>query len=491
MEKAMERAKERILLKILKELDKTEEYWLKTVLNKILSSYDIYTIKDLFPILTEKPYFDIIAHTVLSYFLKNKQFFNDEIVYLLSIKKPKLSDLTKNNIQIILTLKSGLAYLLENIYELNSDDTEIIKELTIAVINSSHYYRLAQETVVSHGFHEKIKKFFSKDKTVLDLSDYVFFSIVPQNYFAILLNYIIYVPNGKTKAAFFEFLLKNNYSFNLDYLLAAHYKNPDEYLNASENGKKYEGDVIPSEIPWILTNYMNENDDIKKFVFYNYEELLRIEENKKFTFIDSLRFFKKLKKYRCLLDLFNEAIYLSEDQLNLILKRHEEDFIINYIGNQSIKYLTEGTCAEVFRIGEDKILKISNNKYELNSITKHFLICPTEQKIIYDDNGNPKLYIELQPYLSKEHTGKPICEEDIINFFKELEKYNIKLTDRTCLNHDPRNFGFLRDYHDATLVGIDNIEDAPEWWKKRPIVIYDIDLMLELTNEINKKSLKQ
>lgn len=486
----MERAKERILLKILKELDTTEEYWLKNCIKKILSNYDIYTIKDLFPILTEKSYFDTIAHTLLSYFLGNQDFFNNEIIYLLNIRKPKLSDLKASDIHIIISLKNGLEYLLDNIYELNCNDQDIIKELTMAIIDSTNSCKFAQETIFVYGLTEKIKKYFSKDSESLNLSDYITHLIVPQNYFNILLDYIIHIPNGASKTTFFELLIKYNYPFDLKSLLVAYYKNPDEYLKSLEDDKDYEGEVIPSEMPKMLSLYLYQNNKIKKFLLDNFDELLRIEENHKFTFIYNFRYFRQTKKYRCLLDLFNEAIHLSEDQLNLILKRHEENFIINFIDGKSVKYETVGTCAEVFRVGEDKILKISEKKYEPNSITKHFLICPTEQRIIYDDDGNPELYIEIQPYLSKEHNGKPICEEDIINFLNELKKYNIDLTDRTCLALDPRNFGFLRDYHDATLVGLDNIEDAPKWWKDRPIVIYDIDLMLELTNEI-KKSLKQ
>lgn len=39
------------------------------------------------------------------------------------------------------------------------------------------------------------------------------------------------------------------------------------------------------------------------------------------------------------------------------------------------------------------------------------------------------------------------------------------------------NFGFLKDYKDATLVGVDSYEELPDWFKKRPIVLYDIDMV--------------
>lgn len=35
----------------------------------------------------------------------------------------------------------------------------------------------------------------------------------------------------------------------------------------------------------------------------------------------------------------------------------------------------------------------------------------------------------------------------------------------------------MKDYHDAILVGITSHEELPEWFKKRPLIMYDIDMI--------------
>lgn len=46
-----------------------------------------------------------------------------------------------------------------------------------------------------------------------------------------------------------------------------------------------------------------------------------------------------------------------------------------------------------------------------------------------------------------------------------------------CLEKNFNNFGFLKDYHDANTTGFKSAEDLPEWFKERPIVLYDVDLV--------------
>lgn len=70
-----------------------------------------------------------------------------------------------------------------------------------------------------------------------------------------------------------------------------------------------------------------------------------------------------------------------------------------------------------------------------------------------------------------------MTEEDISNFMKEIDRQGLVLGDPHCLQHDFVNFCFLEDYHDANLCGASSYEDLPEWFKKRPLVLYDIDMV--------------
>ena len=48
-----------------------------------------------------------------------------------------------------------------------------------------------------------------------------------------------------------------------------------------------------------------------------------------------------------------------------------------------------------------KVSKFSLKKYEFDTVKDLFLIAPTETKIIYNENQEPILVIEIQDYLDK------------------------------------------------------------------------------------------
>lgn len=77
--------------------------------------------------------------------LDNQEHFNNEIIYLLNIRKPKLSDLKAKDIHRIISLKNGLVYLLDNIYELNCDDPEWWKERPIVIYDIDLMLELTNE----------------------------------------------------------------------------------------------------------------------------------------------------------------------------------------------------------------------------------------------------------------------------------------------------------------------------------------------------------
>lgn len=130
-----------------------------------------------------------------------------------------------------------------------------------------------------------------------------------------------------------------------------------------------------------------------------------------------------------------------------------------------------------FRIGDDKVLKLTSRKHMKDTLTEHFLLAPTKTKIIYNENNEPILYIEKQDYLEKVYNGVAMNDEDLENYFEELRRLNIILHDPHCVKRLYDNFGFLKDYHDATLIGVNSYEELPDWFKRRPLVLYDIDMI--------------
>lgn len=80
-----------------------------------------------------------------------------------------------------------------------------------------------------------------------------------------------------------------------------------------------------------------------------------------------------------------------------------------------------------------------------------------------------------------------MTDEDIKCFFMELEKQEYVVTNPNCLEKEFSNFCFLKDYHDANTTGFKSAEDLLEWFKERPIVLYDIDLVYKKNAEYVKR----
>ena len=97
------------------------------------------------------------------------------------------------------------------------------------------------------------------------------------------------------------------------------------------------------------------------------------------------------------------------------------------------------------------------------------------------------MVLEIQDYLSNTCDGIGITNEDIANWNLEMEKLGYVVTDPLCRHFRTDNFGFLKSYKDANIE--EKIIDIPEWFKRRPLVLYDIDLIYRKDDE-HKKIMK-
>lgn len=280
---------------------------------------------------------------------------------------------------------------------------------------------------------------------------------------------------------------------NKELVVASLYENPDEFFYhqgvlpfIEEDSSK----LFSTHLPFILSNAIRLGnagyEDYK--IFKEYENLVKkyysiffyAESKGKISFVDNIDYMEQGIKEK-----YGEILRIAEEQmvktnldfiLTTIINAKEEDFLINVIKGKEFRYLDKGSTRKAFICGDDKVVKFARHLYEDNNVPEHFLLAPTQTKVIVPKDSMP-IYIEVQDYLSKVHNGEYMNENDITNFLREAEKQGLEISDPHCLQKDNDNFGFLKDYKDATLVGVNSYEDLPVWFKKRPIVLYDIDLV--------------
>lgn len=184
-----------------------------------------------------------------------------------------------------------------------------------------------------------------------------------------------------------------------------------------------------------------------------------------------------LKEYREFLRLYHYQQTIDIDRKLSVLASHNQELLItSYLKDKVTSYVRSGTTTSVFRVG-DEVLKLSLKKHEPDTERELFLIAPTNLQVIYDQEEKPILYIEKQPYLSRQYHGQEMTSRDVINFMEELDRQGFEVTDPHCISGSFDNFGFLNDYHEANITGFQSVEDLPNWFKERPIVLYDVDLI--------------
>lgn len=435
--------------KYLKKLDDASYDYLRLdILRNILYRKDARDIiKTIFADLTKRDYFSAIAPCLFELLLLYKDNFSDEIIYILESRFIDLEYLVSLNINEVI---SSTSRSVDIIIELFKD-----KDIDLYEIKNSEMVCLLTDYIINNR---------------LDL-------------FGIFMNTLVNLGDDNLLHQFFITLVRSNSKFNYNVLLTA--------LRKCKEEKNVDSFSI---IPNSLIEYMFFSEDLLKFLIDIFEELFTYEKNKKYNFLWSLyRFLPKevKEKYEYLIKLNNASLLRkhNEECLNVLLTYHKEDWIKDFICNKSVTSFNErmGTTAEVFKVGDDNILKLSLTKHDEDSETEHFLLAPTIQNVIRDENGKPILYVEKQKLHLQEYNGVPLNDEDLDNYFNELDKCDLEINDPHCKARDFNNFGFLNDYHEATLVGVSSHEELPDWFKKRPVVMFDIDMVRKKTVEEKRR----
>lgn len=419
---------------LLKTLDRAQDNLSrKIIIKNILVGYNgIFEIKEIFKRLSTRNYFSSIASTLFDYIIYYPEYMGNEITYLISLDSVRLIFVTYGRLKDLLKyLPDSLDFILDK-----AADLDLTNQLIIEL--------LLDNSLANEGYKNKLLKaiFLSGSEIVL-----------------------------KT---FTLEITKKKYNFDFSLFL------PFLFMTNIDNA------------PSLLASLAYLNKNLKSFLVNYFSVILPLE---KVDILDFIAFLKSdlstrvLKDYEYLFKIYQVTTQkkLTYQMLNTILKNKDDGFIRDYIGCEEVFYLKYGSTAIAYRIGDDKVLKLSAYKHDKLSILEHFLLAPTERKVIYREL-KPILYIEKQKYLASEYNGEPINKLDLDNFFNELDRQNLVLTDPHCVRMDYDNFGFLNDYHEAQLVGVSNYDELPEWFKLRPLVLFDIDMIREKEDNLKKRT---
>ncbi len=427
----------------IKKLDNAStDYYKLCVLLNILDRPDAKKIlKEIFSSLIKRDYYAFLGEHIFKFFLVHKELFKEEILYIMSTNMPKSLILSLDNVMDIITIDGGIEEVLKHFDQVNIRSQKLINDLTLYIMNNR------------------------------------------PDLFSSFVAAVMKTKEDQTIHHFFVTIVTNDIDF--DYNLI---------LEALRKWKEGEYDDSFSEMPHTMVDYMFWSEKLKVFLSNNFEELFNLEKSKKIRFLEALIPYlpKEIaEKYDYLLKIIKASILPKhcEECLNILLANHKGNWIKDYIGDKSVVSFNErmGTTAEVFRVGEKQILKIAQAKHDEESEREHFLLGPTEQLIIKDSLEKPILYVEKQKLFLQTHKGRALNQEDLDHYFEELERCDMEINDPHCHARDFDNFGFLDDYHEATLVGVNSYEELPDWFKERPVVLLDIDLVRKKSKKETRK----
>lgn len=380
--------------------------------------------------------------------------------YLLQMNLEKASSLTPTQIEDLLTKKSwGLSYIMSNLEEI----------ITAQKIYPEPLIELIVEQV--------------KEKKEL---------------FNTCIERFLYSKNSCLREEAIFYLAKNNLLPNKELVVAALYKNPTDFFTQKNNPKvnkvgAKEPDLLLSDLPYLISVISQDDSDYQALIKKYYSLFFAAESKRKLHFVQKLGYIpnETEEKYREIFRLAEEPMVMTNLDfiLSAIINAKEEEFIIDYIKGKNIEYGGMGTTRKALKVGEDRVLKFARHLYSDENVTEHFLLCPNKLKKINTATSAP-IYIEEEPYLSKSHNGQKMTKQDIENFLMEADKQGLVITDPLCLRKENDNFGFLKSYKDATLVGVNSYDELPDWFKERPIVLYDIDCV-SYKKELGKTFIKK
>lgn len=343
------------------------------------------------------------------------------------------------------------------------------KEVTDDLINNTSW--------AFDYFLNNLDKLYVNKKAMPLTESFITYTKDNNDLYRLLLDKTIDNKNEQVRDTIMYGLIKNNPDIEENDLL--------RFIN-NDNG-------IKSRIPYFYTKLSKKFDkysNIKNIIVNNFELFFDSESSKKmelYSLLSDEVDIDRIKEYKDLYRLYHAYENSDVDLLlTTLINRNDYYFLNDILALKDVEYIGSGTTTTVYKV-EDKVIKFTKNKHEENTFDKKiFLLAPTITK--YISKNEEMMVLEIQDYLSDTYEGIGITKEDIINWNTEMEKLGYVVTDPLCSCLKTDNFGFLKDYRDAN-IDLDNPLVIPEWFKKRPLVLYDIDLIYRKEDE-HKKIMK-
>jgi hypothetical protein len=280
----------------------------------------------------------------------------------------------------------------------------------------------------------------------------------------------IIISRGDSTIYLIDLILKIDQYYAIKYIK----KNFDHILNNVGNGKMF-------NVLSIFSNYIElislMKDKIESIISYGnafdirniltgLDEKLNLGIAKNNDILFLLREKLSIEKQRHLaigaIIKSRKNEYLKSLIYNLMKQENVDDFM--NIGDDSWSNI-------VFKIGK-RVLKLGWIRNNPDCDSHYRIIEPEKYEIIYDKNGNPILYIEIQQCLSQEG----ISESDIQDFYDDIDEDEYIYIDPRGLN--PTNFGILNNIDFKNYVG----QKVSESFKKKAVVLVDRDCFWRKNN---------
>jgi hypothetical protein len=256
----------------------------------------------------------------------------------------------------------------------------------------------------------------------------------------------------------------------------------DKILNTYEKNNLVQILIKTDDQDLIDYTVKNFNRIFNSSIKFKMEMLMKLKK-----FLDD----ETIDKYRLIVDMCgavndkNNGCYkVFNNILNYNLCEKTNDTIALYYNKSIMKeiyYITNGATSYVYRVG-DYVVKLSTRRF-CSKVDRHFRIIKNKMEIIYDENGNPILYIEGQKYLNRDDSK--ITDEMIYQLLIDLRDSGDEMTDPYALKFKRSNFALLDSYKDADVDDPSELEKLPDYFKENPLVIIDVDLIYK-QNDPNK-----
>ena len=420
---------------------------------KSIASYDK---KEYIELIKNSEYRDEILNKIIPQIIDNDEYKLANYIFEIIYKDEDYKDYTKELID-------------KKIIDFKKIKEKLLKD----ILNNTEYGFEFVYNNLEDLFNEKLNK--EKNNNIGVVTDYF-----KDKYFEYrkILNKVLDTDNQRIKDRFITSSLADNIQLFEDDIIKTIYNN---------------GIINNSIIPFFISKtHKFEHMRYKKLMLREFKKFFMSELNRKMELIninqDEINL-ERLKKYKKVFELYKSYEDKTVDLIISNLINNDDIEFLNEIIDDNVSFIGRGTTTVAYKTGS-KVIKFTRQKHQqIQKPINLFLLAPTYTKNIYDKEGNITSIIEIQDYLSKEHNGKKICEDDIKYFYEELDKLGYIATDPLCYQLKEENFGFLNDYHDADITGFNSTEELPERFKERPIVLYDIDLIYK-KDDPNKKILK-